>query len=506
MPRVECQTTEALSGQNSNSTSPPTGAGPAWMTVRNRVGSSVASMSITPWASAGSRRRSESLLNASAGVAATSTFCSIFTVPASADDGPAPPRRHLVELLLHRGENLVVTLAHVFVVGRRLRSVALELHRRQRLDLNLCRQQDAGQKVGGIQAPGRCELDRGGLDAEAAVEAQEPAKPLPIRQKDARLVAADVDHRNQGHAVHQRRPDETHASCKLDYIALRPGTVGLNVPAGINQDAGTALQRFIRILACGRDGAEGAQKTADHREGHCRRVRQRVERSLSTEVGGEGHAEDERIGDVVAAAVIADQERGADLGNVLETVDAGPEVGAGNEPGEGQVLANVVRVALLEAAAGQAVEDAASKAVGRERVGAPVIILTDEVIEVLLLRCGAVTRHAAARRLQRLCRASSSVSPPRVAPRATWPARGRIAASTCSCLPRHRAGERWKAAAGLGEPGGRGAEPGGGADRVESAIAAWPAIAPAFSSSHLVPPSPWLPIRPDLRQFWKSGL
>src|SRR5258708_9452092 len=175
-PLVDCQVTVLASGQNSSSISPPSGAGPARNTVRNRLGSSVAVQSIKPVSSDARTLTSLSLANASVGVAATWILRSTFTAGtgwggASADDRPAPLGGHVGDGILESPGDLLVALAYVLVVGGRLGPRAREVHRRQDADLDLGREQDARQEVGEPDPPRQPDLDRLRLDPEALVEA-----------------------------------------------------------------------------------------------------------------------------------------------------------------------------------------------------------------------------------------------------------------------------------------------------------------------------------------------
>ena len=73
-----------------------------------------------------------------------------------------------------------------------------------------------------------------------------------------------------------------------------------------------------------------------------------MEAPLDAEVGGEGEREDSGVGRHVAARVVADQQHRALGGDVLEPAHVGAEVDAGEHPEAGQVLADVVGVALVE--------------------------------------------------------------------------------------------------------------------------------------------------------------
>src|ERR1700716_893641 len=121
MPLVDCHLTLPLSGQNSISISPPSGAGPARKTVRNRLGSSVAIQSIRPVINPARTFTSLSLAKASTGLAATWTLRSTFTdlprPPDLADDRPATLGGHLGDRLLERGRDLFIALADVLIVG-----------------------------------------------------------------------------------------------------------------------------------------------------------------------------------------------------------------------------------------------------------------------------------------------------------------------------------------------------------------------------------------------------
>src|SRR5258708_1086079 len=273
-PLVDCQVTVPASGQNSSSISPPSGAGPARNTVRKRLGSSVAVQSINPVSSDASTLTSLSLANASVGVAATCILRSTFTVGtgwvgASADDRPAPLWGHVGDRVLERAGDPLVALADVLVVGGRLGAGARAVHGLKGRDLDLGREEDAGQEIGEPDAPRQADLDRLGLDAEALVEPQQLAEPLAVAQEDPGLVAADIGHRHQRHAVLQGGANEPHAAGELDLVPLPPWPVGLDVAPGVDHDAGAAAQRLAAVLGRGRDRAEGfddpSQKAHRHR-------------------------------------------------------------------------------------------------------------------------------------------------------------------------------------------------------------------------------------------------
>jgi hypothetical protein len=77
-------------------------------------------------------------------------------------------------------------------------------------------------------------------------------------------------------------------------------------------------------------------------------VGQLVERPLDAEVRGERQRENEGVRREVAAAVIADQQHRPVGGNPLETAHVGPEVERRQQPQPRQLLADVVRVSLVE--------------------------------------------------------------------------------------------------------------------------------------------------------------
>src|ERR1700694_1229849 len=259
MPLVDCHLTLPLSGQNSISISPPSGAGPARKTVRNRLGWSVAIQAISPVISPARTLTSLSLANASTEVAATWTLRSTFIdFPfrlGSADDRPAAPRGHFGDGLLERGGDLLVALADVIVVRGGLGAGPGEVHRRQHPDFDLGRKEHPGQGVGKPDPPWQPDLERLGLDAQPPGEPQDLAEPLAVAEEDAGLMAADVGDRDQRDSVLQSRTDESHAAGELDLVALPPGPEGLDVGAGIEQHGSAPAERLVGVLRGGLDRA-----------------------------------------------------------------------------------------------------------------------------------------------------------------------------------------------------------------------------------------------------------
>jgi hypothetical protein len=73
-----------------------------------------------------------------------------------------------------------------------------------------------------------------------------------------------------------------------------------------------------------------------------------VEGPLDAEVGVEGEGEDDRVRGDVASGVVADQEHRTLLGNPLHVPHLAPEPDGGHEPGEREVLADEIGVAVIE--------------------------------------------------------------------------------------------------------------------------------------------------------------
>jgi serine/threonine-protein kinase len=74
-----------------------------------------------------------------------------------------------------------------------------------------------------------------------------------------------------------------------------------------------------------------------------------VERPLHPEIRTERQREHESVGWYVAAAVIADQQHRALGGNPVQAPHVGPEIQRRQQPCAGQLLADVVGVALVQA-------------------------------------------------------------------------------------------------------------------------------------------------------------
>ncbi|MBJ7608082.1 MAG: hypothetical protein JF887_01445 [Candidatus Dormibacteraeota bacterium] len=80
-------------------------------------------------------------------------------------------------------------------------------------------------------------------------------------------------------------------------------------------------------------------------------------RALDPETGLERQSEREGVDDHVAARVVADQQHRTVLGDVLHAADVGAQVQAGEHPEKGQLVADVVGIALIEVGPGDAPAD-----------------------------------------------------------------------------------------------------------------------------------------------------
>jgi hypothetical protein len=73
-----------------------------------------------------------------------------------------------------------------------------------------------------------------------------------------------------------------------------------------------------------------------------------VEGAFDAEVGVEGKREEEGVGGQVAAGMIPDEERRALLGDVAQVANLAAEPEARQQPDGGQVLADVIGIAVVE--------------------------------------------------------------------------------------------------------------------------------------------------------------
>jgi hypothetical protein len=97
----------------------------------------------------------------------------------------------------------------------------------------------------------------------------------------------------------------------------------------------------------GRDCAVAAEDRADRR-GEDQVVGEGVKAALDPEIGVEGEGEDRRVRGQVAPGVVADQERRSVLRDPADVPDLSPEPDARQQPGERQVVADVVGIAIVE--------------------------------------------------------------------------------------------------------------------------------------------------------------
>ena len=122
----------------------------------------------------------------------------------------------------------------------------------------------------------------------------------------------------------------------------------LPVAAGVDEDGGARMQRHLGVGMGRLDRAVLLEERPDPREGHHQLVGQLVEAAFDAEVAAEGQGEDDAVGAGVAARVVADEEHGPLVGNVVEPSDLGPVPQGGEEPGQRQGVPDVVGVAVVE--------------------------------------------------------------------------------------------------------------------------------------------------------------
>ncbi len=107
------------------------------------------------------------------------------------------------------------------------------------------------------------------------------------------------------------------------------------------------------VLGTRRDGAELAQ----HSEARCEQhevVGELMEAALDAEVGREREREDEGVRRHVAARMVTHEQHRARRRDPLEVAYLGPEVDAGEQPEPGELITDVVGVALVHVRRGYA--------------------------------------------------------------------------------------------------------------------------------------------------------
>ena len=150
----------------------------------------------------------------------------------------------------------------------------------------------------------------------------------------------------------------------------------LPVAAGIDEHRGIALAARARAFS----GEAATQPTLREVEGQRQRqdevVDQRMEPPLDPEVGREGEREDHRVRGDVAARVVADQQHRPLRGDPLQSAHVGAEVEGGEHPEAGQLLADVVGVAIVEVGSRDPGGDQVLDAVGGGQASHPLRDLT----------------------------------------------------------------------------------------------------------------------------------
>ena len=120
------------------------------------------------------------------------------------------------------------------------------------------------------------------------------------------------------------------------------------VAAGIDEDGGPGVERHLGVGVGGLDGAVLAQERADAGHGHHQFVSELVEPSLDPEVAAEGQREGDAVGAGVATRVVANEQDGPLVGDVVQTPDLGPVPQRGEQPCGRQGVPDVVGITVVE--------------------------------------------------------------------------------------------------------------------------------------------------------------
>lgn len=134
------------------------------------------------------------------------------------------------------------------------------------------------------------------------------------------------DDRHDGCARSLCGSHETTARAQNDPISLVEGSIGFDIPAGIDEDLTAGLEHLRGVLGRGAETAELAQRQAQGPDGpHRRIVRECVERCVWSEGIPERRHRAHEIGPRDPAVVIRDQH-GGPFRQMLEPLHAQSQV------------------------------------------------------------------------------------------------------------------------------------------------------------------------------------
>ena len=174
-------------------------------------------------------------------------------------------------------------------------------------------------------------------------------QPGAAAEEERRLLAADGDDRDDRHAGVERQPDEALAAGEVDPVALPGGPVHLPVAAREDEHRGAGLERLARrARARRRPSRSGAGSARRARRGRgCGRAGRRAARRRS-------RSQKASVKTIVSRASGCRRSGcrpaapGPSLGDVAHVADLAAEPEGRDQPGERQVLADVVGVAVVE--------------------------------------------------------------------------------------------------------------------------------------------------------------
>jgi hypothetical protein len=179
-------------------------------------------------------------------------------------------------------------------------------------------------------------------------------------EEDRRLLAAHRDHGHDGNPGLEGQLDESLAPGEIDGVGLPGRAIHLPVAARVDEHRGVAVEGRAGVLVRRCNSPELPQEWADWRREN-EVVGELVEGPLDPEVGVEREGEDDRVRGDVAAGMVADQQHRPFLGDPLHVPHLAAEPDARDQPGEREVLADEIGIAVVEVG-GQAALDLVEEA------------------------------------------------------------------------------------------------------------------------------------------------